>query len=230
MAAAPDLTALAQEILNRQAGAAEAAGTAQVSTIGRFTVVDGGPATPLQALTWDAAGRRLLHWTVPPTARAAVAAVWSDLLASFRTASGETAREWALFGIRVRLPAQFTPREVTARPGAVSIEFTRPDGMSVTARRLSLATVLLAERTLLQWLRHSLLAERAALGANRVQGAVVTSDFTIRGERPYDRMVWRKWQGEARWWHQPERNRILGVEQVGPRHATRLELSHVWLD
>lgn len=231
MAAVPDLNALAREILVRQApqGTSEGARMPALTTSGRFTVVDGGPTEPLQALAWDAVERRLLHWTIPSSARAEVADAWPDLLASFATESGEL-REWALFGVEVRLPRRFTPREVTATPGSVAIEFTSPDGLILTARRFGLAEVMLAERPLAEWQRRSLLAERAKRGASSTapDGSLVT-EFTIRGERPYDRVVWRRWAGTARWWHQASRNRILALEQVGPRKAARMELTHVWV-
>lgn len=233
MSARPELAAVAGEILVRQLQEAgrEPARPATVAA-GMFTVFHVGPGLPFQALVWIAHDQRLLHWTFPAWDGDGPDQPWRRLLESF-TAAASDEREWAIFGLRVRLPRALAPAELDARPGAVSAEFVRGDGLTVTARRLGLAELLLAERPMAAWLERTLRAARCEPG--RIEESLragvreVRCGFTVRGERPLDRVAWRRWPGEARWWYRPDLNRICGLEVVGPPGAPRPELDHAWV-
>lgn len=228
MAARPDQLAIASEILSRQT-TLEA--RPSVLEVGIFTVVHAGPGLPFQALAWVAHDTRLLHWTFPEWSGDQPDAPWRRLLESCST-PGSDLREWAIFGVRVFLPQAFRPCEIEASPGAVAIDFTRDDGLSVTARRWAMAGTLLAERPLGEWARRQLVHDRSRVdevaATTRHRLPAVRAAFSIRGERTYDRVVWRRWPGEAWWWHNPEENRICAVEQTGPPRLPLLEVDHVW--
>lgn len=230
MAARPDIEGLARDIVDRQlrsAGGGDVGAT--VERLGAWTVARAGRGDPFQALAWIAHDRRLLHWTFPAWEGDGDAQPWRHLLASLAAEPGDDIL-WELFGARVRLPRRFAPVETDARPGSVRIEFADPAGVSVTARRLGLAKLLLAERPLSAWLRRSLFADRAR--GEQVQECLldgmpaVRAAYSIIGERTLDRVAWRRWPGEAWWWHDAARNRIMAVEQVGPPSAPRVELQH----
>lgn len=231
MAAQPDPVAVASEILTRQrASAGHAPARPTVFTVGNFTVVHADPGLPFQALAWVGRDSRLLHWTFPAWTADQPDADWRRLLTSYSIAQDQ--REWALFGVRVFLPRIFLPREIEAGPGAVAIEFTRADHLTVTVRRWALAGPLLGERPLSEWVRRSLVHDRLRVEnlapTTRGHLPAVRAAFSMRGERTYDRVVWRRWQGEAWWWHSQADNRLCAVEQVGPPGVPRLEVADVW--
>lgn len=232
MAARPDLVGVAGEILTRQVvSAGQEAIRPTVLTVGDFTVIHAGPGLPFQALAWVAHDTRLLHWTFPEWVADRPDADWRQLLESCSTVARDN-REWAIFGLRVFLPHAFRPREIEATPGTVAIEFIRDDGRGVTARRWALAASLLEERPLGEWARRSLLHERSRIDevatVRRGRMAAVRAVFSIRGERTYDRVLWRRWPGVAWWWHDEAANRICALEQTAPAGLPLLEVDHVW--
>jgi len=229
MAGKPDLEGLARDIIDRQlrsSGRQDVGAT--VERLGPWLLARAGRGEPFQALAWIAHDQRLLHWTFP---------IWEDgkeqpwraLLASLVAEPGDAVR-WTLFGASVQLPRRFAPVEVDARPGVIRIELADAAGVSITVRRFGLARSLLAERPLQAWLRRSMFADRARL--EQVQETVrggrqaVRAAFTMIGERTFDRVAWRRWPGEAWWWHDEPANRILALEQVGPPSAPRVDLAH----
>jgi len=229
MAAKPDLEGLAREIVDRQlrsAGQAEIGAT--VTRLGPWTVARARHGEPFQAMAWVPHDKRLLHWTFPAWEGDGDAQPWRGLLASLVAEPGDEVL-WELFGARVLLPRRFALVEVDARPGAVRIEFADPAGVSVTTRRLGMAKALLAERPLSAWLRRSLFADKARVDqlqeTAREGMPAVRAAFSLIGERTLDRVAWRRWPGEAWWWHDSASNRILALEQVGPAKAPRVELT-----
>ncbi len=230
MAGRPDLEGLARDIIDRQLRSAGRQDVgAEVSRLGPWMIARAGRGEPFQAMAWVAHDQRLLHWTFPAWAGDNDAQPWRALLASLTAEPGDDLR-WELFGAGVRLPRRFTPVEVDARPGVIRIELADPAGVSVTTRRFGLARSLLTERPLQAWVRRSLFADRARIeqiqetvrnGAHAVRAA-----FTMIGERTFDRVAWRRWPGEAWWWHDESTNRLLAQEQVGPPGAPRVDLTH----
>lgn len=230
MAARPDLEGLAREIVDRQLRSeGQDTVAAHIAHHGPWTVAWAGPGQPFQAMAWIAHDQRLLHWTFPAWEGDAPDQPWRRLLASLRAEPGDEIL-WELFGARVRLPRRFAPVETDARPGAVRIEFADPAGVSVTVRRLGMARLLLAERPLSAWVRRSLFSDKAR--SEQVQETAldgmpaVRASFSIIGERTLDRVAWRRWPGEAWWWHDAAANRVMALEQVGPPRAPRVELAH----
>ncbi len=228
MAGRPDVEGLARDIVDRQLRSAgrEEVG-AELLHHGPWLIARTARGEPFQALTWIAHDQRLLHWTFPVWEGDGEERPWRALLASLVAEPGDEVC-WELFGAAVRLPRRFKPVEVDARPGVIRIEYADEHGVSVTARRFSLARTLLAERPLSSWLRRSLFADRAKPEQiqETVRGSVpaVRAAFTILGERTFDRVAWRRWPGEAWWWHDEPSNRILALEQVGPPAAARVVL------
>lgn len=233
MVARPDIEGLARDIVDRQlrsAGRSEVG--AEVQRLGPWLIAKTARGEPFQALAWIAHDQRLLHWTFPAwegDGGDAKSQPWRALLASLVAEPGDTLR-WELFGAVVLLPRRFAPVEVDARPGVIRIEYADPAGVSVTARRFGLARSLLAERPLAAWVQRSLHADRGRI--EQVQESArgghpaVRAAFSIIGERTFDRVAWRRWPGEAWWWHDVAANRILALEQVGPPSAPRVDLSH----
>ncbi len=230
MVGKPDIEGLARDITDRQLRSAgrEQVG-AQIIRHGQWIVAHAARGEPFQAMAWIAHDQRLLHWTFPSWAGDEAAQSWRELLDSLSADPGDTLR-WELFGTAVLLPRRFAPVEVDARPGVVRIEYADSAGVSITARRFGLARSLLAERQLSSWLRRSMFADRAKIEQlqelSRPGGQAVRAAFSIIGERTFDRVAWRRWPGEAWWWHDAVTNRILAIEQVGPRNAPRVEFKH----
>jgi hypothetical protein len=229
MAGKPDLEGLARDIVDRQlrsAGTPEVAATVQRR--GPWLIARAARGLPFQALAWVAHDQRLLHWTFPVWEGDGDGQAWLGLLDSLVAEPGDEVR-WELFGAGVSLPRRFAPVEVDARPGVIRIEYADPAGVSVTARRFGLARSLLDERPLQSWLRRSLFADRARVEqiqeTARGGSPAVRAAFSMIGERTFDRVAWRRWPGEAWWWHDESANRILGLEQVGPPKAPRVDLS-----
>lgn len=152
---------------------------------------------------------------------------WQVLLDSLQAGPGDV-RPWQLFGAAVTLPRAYLPREVE---GAVPIDFTAVGWAEVTVRRYGMVALRLEERSLSAWLQRSLLATNARI--EQLQDTMrhglpaVRAAFSVRGERPLDRVAWRRWSGEAWWWHDAATNRIHGLEQVGPAAVRRVELADV---
>lgn len=231
MAGRPDIAGLAREIVDRQMGAP--GGQTVAATVvqrGPWTISHVGRGLPFQALAWIEHDRRLLHWDFPAWEGDAPGQAWQAVLASLRAEPGDD-RLWSLFGATALLPRRFAPVEVDPQPGVVRLEFADPAGLNVTVRRLGMAGILLAERPLSAWVRRQAFADKLRL--DQVQETVrgghpaVRTAFTMIGERTYDRVAWRRWPGEAWWWHDAGANRIHAIEQVGPPAAPRLELSRV---
>ena len=230
MAGKPDLEGVARDIVDRQLRTAGSEGVAaEVLRQGPWLIAHAARGQPFQALAWIAHDQRLLHWTFPAWAGDGEGQPWRALLASLVAEPGDEIR-WELFGAGVRLPRRFTPVEVDARPGVVRIEYADPAGVSVTARRFGIARCLLTERPLQAWLRRSLFSERARIEqiqeTARGDCPAVRAAFSMIGERTFDRVAWRRWPGEAWWWHEESTNRILALEQVGPPKAARVDLVH----
>lgn len=230
MSGRPDITGLARDVVDRQLRSpGQGTVPTTLSQQGPWTIARAGRGEPFQAIAWVAHDQRLLHWTFPAWTGDDEAQPWRALLASFAAEPGDEVR-WELFGTRVRLPRRFTCSELDAKPGAVRLEFSDAAGVCVTARRLGLARLLLAERPLSAWLRRSLFTDRARVEqvqeTQRGGCPAVRAAYTIIGERTLDRVAWRRWPGEAWWWHDAAANRILALEQLGPRGAPRVDLDH----
>jgi hypothetical protein len=221
-----DVPALAAELFARQDGLA-AGSQPTLSTQGIWTVAHRELGEPWLALAWHAQECRVLHWAFP--AWRGIEPGWQALLDSLRAGPGDI-RGWQLFGAAAQLPRAYLPREVEAQPGAVRIDFVAAGWTEVTARRYGMAALRLEERPLSSWLQRSLLASHARIEqmqeTTRHGLPAVRALFSVRGERPLDRVAWRRWPGEAWWWHDAAANRIYGLEQVGPPAARRVELSH----
>ena len=236
----PNLTGLVGELFARQEITPTV--TPTIFQLGRWAIAHGLPGTSWIALTWDAQECRALHWSFPtwsaepqlqlPSAdETAARADWQVPLDSLATGPGDV-RAWELFGARAVLPRSYMPTEVDAQPAAVRIDFSASGWADISTRRYGMASVLLDQRPLEAWLKRSLLSSGARIDTiketSRGGAAAVHATFSVRGERPFDRVAWRRWPGEAWWWHDGSTNRILGLEQVGPERATRVELAHAY--
>jgi hypothetical protein len=222
-AGTPDVEALVRDLASRQDGTKA---TVHVLKQGPWLIAHAANGQPFHAMTWIVHDRRLLHWRFPVWTGEATAQPWRTLLESFSAEPGDTVR-WALFGTSDLLPRRFAPVGVDARPGAVRIDYADRADVRITARRFGLARALLAEHRLSTWLQRILRTDRARLEhlqeAERDGQQAVRAAFTMIGRRPLERIFRQRWPGEAWWWHDAVANRMLAIEQVGPRGAPRVE-------
>lgn len=229
---APDIEATMVAFLHRNAPGADAAQAIgrqhlHVGRAGRFVTGRCRDDLPFQAMCHLPEQERLLRWVFPQAGTERVHAVCEPVLRSFEP-NGGPEREYALFGLRFRLPAEFSVADMTILPANVMIACESPAGVRVTFRRWGLPEVVLGTRGLPDfyvWLLDAMGARVTDIRGAKILGHDgAQAVFDQRGDHQVDRFLGRgRRGGEARIWFNREEQRIYAFEQIGPRGAARLD-------
>lgn len=192
-----------------------------------WTIARGRPQVPRHAARWLAERKLVLHLVVDP---AASDDEFHGILDSWRT-RGDGRRDHALFGMRAVLPEKFVVEHLVARPAAVKLIASGPRMLTVTSRRIGMARTFTHGFTLSAFYASLLRADGA-----KVLSAV---DATVRGllgakivfrkpgEHALERVLGAFWKGTGWLWLDIERNRLMAVEQIGPKRSPHLEIDDV---
>ncbi len=181
----------------------------------------------VQALAWLPETRVLLRWIFDSAQADGRLAPWlDDVLRSYRPNEGAL-RLYRLFGLHVRLPAQYQIERMAVYPANVMIAFEGRDKRRVTCRRWGLPEHLLGGQPLTTFYSRILAADGAAV--RRVESARVGRHEACRlryDQRPVhqmERFFGRGWKnGEALLWHDREEARLYACEQIGPESSAPL--------
>lgn len=180
------------------------------------------------ALAWLAQPATLLRWVFEDAVREDRLAPWvAPVTDSYRANEGPL-RDYALCGIRCRLPAAFEIESMAVYPANVMVLFEGKDKRRATFRRWGLPEHTLGARPLAQVYAGILAADGAVVKstrAGRVSGCeAVLADFTRRPEHQMERYFGRGWKnGRAVAWRDRVRQRIYAFEQIGPDASPALD-------
>ncbi len=195
-----------------------------------FYLLHSGEQAPCMAVTFIDEPRILLTWIFPRFDLDAAERYWLPLLESFQENVGAI-REWAIFGLRLRVPAEFMLADISPEPGRTHITLENPEHLHVTMRRWAMPEYLLAGSDLSSFYCRVL----RSLGADVVETrnrdyngfSAVRVDFKRRGEYAMEKLSGRWWTGQGIIWHDLREKRLYSFEQVGRKSVKRLEMSRV---
>jgi hypothetical protein len=195
-------------------------------SVGDFLFGYSREGEPCQASLYQQSTKMLVQWVFPELGEHELEMI-EPLLESYRPNDQEV-RRWEMFGVRVALPKELAFSEMAPAPANVAVTFESKRQLAVVARRIGMVEETLRSVTLPQ-LHRTLLRRTGgrivSCEEREIRGCRgVYTSYERRGERRLEQLTGRYWQGEAfLWWEQRE-GRIYGLEQVGPKHAKRLDL------
>lgn len=194
-----------------------------VSDIAGWQVARGRPQVPRHAARWFSERRLLVRLIVDP---AASDAEFVAILNSWQTRTDERI-DHAVFGLRAVLPAKWEIEHLVARPGNVRLIASGPGMLTLTTRRIALARHFLDGRTVEDFFSRLLRSENTAVLASEslifrgCHAARIT--FRRPGEHRLEQVLGAFWKGTGIMWHDEAANRLLSIEQIGPKRTPLLE-------
>lgn len=190
---------------------------------GRFMIGYLSDDMPLQALAYDAAGGSLLTFIFEGRSSAAERArTVRPVLETIDFNDDPGMCEYALFGVRARLPRDFRVEDFSALPACVALSLESEKSKTrATFRRWGLADMLLGPRGLEPFYAAVAAGSQMELSApekTEVFGCEALS-YSFSAPRRFhdDRFMARRWKnGRAVVWRDAAANRIYSFEQIGP--------------
>ena len=199
----------------------------QVEQLAGWLVARGRPQVPRHAVRWCSERRQVLRVIADP---AASDADFTALLSSWQGRS-DGCTDHAVFGVRAVLPAKWEIEHLVARPGNVRLIASGPGMLTLTTRRIALASRFLNGRTPEDFFARLLRAENSAVlhcEPLQIRGCPAAKIIFRRpGEHRMEKILGAFWKGTGLLWHDAVSNRLHTLEQIGPRRTPHLELDHV---
>jgi hypothetical protein len=206
----------------------------------RLLTADAGPfllgwhatCPQIQAMAWQPDAKVLLRWIFEQALVDGQPAAWvRPVLTSFRPNEGHW-RDYALMGVRGRLPAAFEIEHMAVYPANVMIRFESPRRQAVTFRRWGLPGHIMGGDSLELFYRRVLTANGVAVTASRparVSGCeALAFDYSARPVHQMERFFGRCWTGgHALVWHDRDDQRIYACEQIAPPSVVPLAWSEI---
>jgi hypothetical protein len=206
---------------NRKDGPRLASEALQTATAGPYLLGWHAACPQVQALAWQPGAKVLLRWIFERALADGQPATWvTPVLASFRANDGPW-REYALMGLRGRLPAAFEIEQMAAFPANVMIRFESSRKQAVTFRRWGLPDHIMGGEPLDGFYRRILTGAGATVLSSRpaqMSGCPAWAlNYSARPEHQMERFFGRSWKGGgALVWHDHAEQRIYACEQIGP--------------
>lgn len=223
----PDVPGLLQELHRRWGDAkGEPVREGAEEPCGPWCVLRPRERAPVRAACWHPDGR-FLAWAFG----SAREDEWRPLLQSSRIELASQEREWAIFGLRARLPALWQPDQLIALPANVILTAEGRRRGRIAVRRLGLAEHQLAGLTLEDFYLRRLRSEGCRVDelspGEHLGHPAVRAGFTRRGEHAMEQVLGRRWPGQGLLWHDRGLKRLVSAEVWGPRGAVLPEVGHV---
>ena len=179
-----------------------------------------GGGLPCQALRHLPDRKILLRWIFEDGSEEAVRRRYVPILESFRPNRGRW-QEYALFGLDIRLPADYDLEEMNTLPANVRLLFESDKRARATFRRWGMPEIVLGGSSMEDFypyfLQHQgcravqVCADRVA-GMNAVRGT-----YTQRPQHRMERLMGRSWTGgKCLLWFDEREQRLYSIEQIGP--------------
>ncbi len=190
---------------------------------------------PCQAIAHDMAGAHIVRWVFEGYAsEAGRRNVVRPVLESFDFNKDASGCEYALHGVRCRLPWDYKIEDIVTLPANVMMTFEgEKSRRRVFLRRWGLASYLLGTSDLYEFYGRVLrslniqyeLVRRCTV--NGMDGRILR--FSALREHHSDRFMRRRWHnGQAVIWHDAASNRICTFEQIGPEKSEALAFESVF--
>jgi len=207
---------------------------AELATVdsGHFLLGWAAADLPAQGLAYLPEEKILLRWVFPHAEPTFLAEVAEPICRSFRGNAGPW-REFAIFGLALRLPAAFALEDMNALPANLMMAFENRRQGRVVCRRWGLPEVVLRGLPLAEFycnfLRHQGCHDLQAVAATVGGHAAVRTSFSQRGQYQMDRFMGRLWrQGQAVLWFDSREKRLYACEQIGPNAVVPLEFADIF--
>jgi hypothetical protein len=230
--AVPDQKRILNEIQRRNIDHADTFSGLDFERVGQFLFGADREGEIAQASMFVEQQKLLVQWVFPSHGADRMAEI-RELLGSYR-ANDDDLIHWALFGVRVALPREYTYASIAPEPANVAITFETGKDMTVVARRIGMVDEVLGMMDLARLVRVLIrrgqgrvleVEERSVFGH-----AAVFAKFDRRGQRGFEKLTGRWWPGEAWLWHDKDEGRIYGLEQVGPARRPRVQLERTFAE
>lgn len=181
-----------------------------------------GRAEPIWVGMFNFRQNLLIEWVFPGMGKERRKSVLEPIVRGFDDNSGPV-RRWALFGLDVSLPPEYTAEKLEPYPADASLTFIGPKDHRIKTRRVGFARHHLATWGGPRFLRGAL-----TKGAVRVAGDGLTQTFRIGGRRGYEILLGRRWHGRGDLAVDEGANRLLIITQTAPKQNQLLEPRDVW--
>ena len=232
--AVPDQERIMTEVMRRHLEEqGETVGTPEMDfrRIGEFTLGTHRSDTPALASRFIESSRLLLEWVFPLAKPELSRSVHTPLLESL-THPDSDPRLWSLFGTSVLLPANFAPEDIQPYPGNVAITYKTPKRHFFTVRRWAMPDELLGPQDLSSFgrvLMAKLLCKVVSAEPTTFQGhEAARIEYKQKGKVGFETIVGQWWPGEAIIFRNREEQRLVCIQQAGPKRLQRLDLEEVW--
>jgi len=182
---------------------------------------------PLQASRYLENEGVTLKWTFLHCTNTELENLYKPVIKSFSENNGDR-KKWCLWNFGLSLPAGFKPKEVNAIPASHSMKFTGPENAQAAINRWGLTSEILKHQTLedfsiKQYNKmqiHISEIERTTFNGHEA----VKLKIKKRGEKGFDKLIGRYWDGDAILWHNKELKRIYSLRQIKPEKTQPLDL------
>ena len=203
-----------------------------VKRVGAFVLGYSSEELPCQALCYLQNRKKLLRWVFAFSRASAIKKVWIPILESFEPNDGEM-KEYAVYGLDFRLPADFLVTRMSVLPANVMIGFQNGKKISAGFRRWGMTEFMLAGQTLSAFYRAFVHPKNCVVSDIReteIAGMeAVKASYEQRGQHRIDRFMKRtRKNGEAWLWYNREEMRIYAFEQVAPDRVPLLNVENVF--
>lgn len=208
------------------------AGGLKTRTVGAFLMGLDTEDRPCQAIGYLESRKKLLSWVFASSGRKLVEETFVPLLESFEPNDGAV-REYALHGLRFRLPETFALEDMTVLPANVMMTFESVNKARVTFRRWGMTELVLKGKALEAFYPAFLGIQGCRVGEierSTVFGMeAVRVGYAQRGQHQMDRLAGRMWKnGEAWLWYDTGEMRLYAFERIGPRAAALPKMEEVF--
>ena len=192
---------------------------------------------PCQAIAHLPEEEKILRWVFASSPLPHVHETYVPILESFEPNHGAIL-DYAVFGLRFRLPANYSLEQMTVLPASVTLMFESDQKARATFRRWGLPELLLNGRSLgdfyTAFLRSQIIFPATPQAIRIADMDAVIAGYEQRGEHHMDRFMGRYWRtGEARLWYARREKRLYAFEQIGPPNTPLLDFTEVfpqWLE
>jgi len=224
---APDSESMMTSFLNRTGrpdATRRAVGPGDLTTqrAGRFLLGHRKADQPCQAIAHLPEEQKILRWVFAAASPQLVRDTFIPILESFKPNNGPVL-DYAVYGLRFRLPASYTLEKMTVLPADVTLVFESDCKTRATFRRWGLPDLVLGGRSL-ETFYATFLRTQACLPSSVQLASIAGMDAVVaryeqHGEHHLDRFMGRHWtNGEARLWYDRAEERLYALEQIGPRN------------
>lgn len=188
---------------------------------GKVILAHTNPGERFYASVYNQKEKILNEWIFPAYSPNTTSEVMS-MLESYTDNAPENDRVfYAMFGLELSLPEQFSLKKIEPFPAAVTLTFEREKYQTLIAHRWGMADVVMQKAAVSNFYHRFLFSRKT--GIKSVEGRTIGGyngafiSFRKRGKLGFDYVLGPWWHGEGSAFLVEQENRIYAFEHIAPR-------------